>query len=176
VLPPGPPSAIPPLSPPWSEILLPCYFYLYLVPTGGYTTRTPVTDQNGLSTGAKSKSDCVAPPGYRLDTASSALVLCANGTYASGFGRRTTCTSCGTDIYSQEQTATEHPDSGEAGTNALIRGASTDCCEYYSAVRPQLDLMALLSTIQHSTHYVPWFDKRGTAINQELPFPLLRTV
>jgi hypothetical protein len=63
----------------------------------------------------------VAPPGYYSD--GSALQLCSNGTYATGWARRTSCTSCGTSIYSEARSANEW-----AGTG-LVRAAPTDCCK-----------------------------------------------
>jgi hypothetical protein len=80
---------------------------------GGYTTK---------STGSKSASECVAPPGYFLNGTS--LDKCASGQYAAGWGRRTSCTSCGIDIPSDANTPDEHP-TADAGDK--IRGSASDC-------------------------------------------------
>jgi len=80
---------------------------------GGYITK---------ATGAKSQSECVAPPGYFLD--GSTLTLCATGTFGAGWGRRTSCTSCGTAIQSDANTPDESPN---AAAGAKVRGSALDC-------------------------------------------------
>ena len=79
----------------------------------GYITKTA---------GAKSFSECVAPPGWFLDSAT--LTQCASGTYAAGWGRRTSCSSCGTGIASEPNTPDEYPG---AAAGAKVCGSALDC-------------------------------------------------
>jgi hypothetical protein len=56
-----------------------------------------------------------------------AAVKCPNTTYASGWARRTSCTSCGTNIYSSWNTTDETDASG------LVAASPNDCCKYASS-------------------------------------------
>jgi hypothetical protein len=53
------------------------------------------------------------------------MLKCPNGTYAAGWDRRTSCTSCGTNIHSMELQAEEYL----AGP-FYIRASPQDCCKY----------------------------------------------
>lgn len=91
----------------------------------GYTTVAPITDTDGGLVGAKSASECVAPPGYYLNT--NVLTECGDGEYQDGWGRRTSCKLCGDGIASAPNTENEHPDPTRRDSDGTVRGAATDC-------------------------------------------------
>jgi hypothetical protein len=102
----------------------------------GYTTLAPVTDTDGGLVGAKSKSECVAPPGYFNSNGN--LTMCYTGFYAAGWGRRESCTSCGVNIPSAQNSPNEHPDTFTANADGLVRASSIDCCKSYNTYIPSL--------------------------------------
>ena len=64
------------------------------------------------------------PPGYFTNGAN-AREPCTNGTYAAGWGRRTSCTPCGAGIYTELRTV------DETDGSRFVAAQSTDCCKFF---------------------------------------------
>jgi len=86
----------------------------------GWTTKNNTLDTDGLAIGATSQSACANPPGY-FTQGTSALQSCPDGTYASGWARRASCTSCGTGISSEPRTV------DDTDASLFVSAQPSDC-------------------------------------------------